>query len=145
MPRPTSERLRASTKPPCAPDEDRSGVPTPTSPTLAQSTCIMTLLANAAGPGRSPAPDASSTSVITALLRSNKMDGATKEYPWWRRGLSGLDGHPGAGGAEGAPEGPDPAEGQGAEERRCSRELRVLLLHPGIHRLLWTFLFHLGL
>lgn len=36
-------------------------------------------------------------------------------------------------------------EGQGAEERPCSRELGVLLLHPAVHRLLWTFLFHLGL
>ena len=36
-------------------------------------------------------------------------------------------------------------EGQRVEERSCRRELKVLLLHPGIHRLLWTFLFHLGL
>lgn len=51
-------------------------------PILAPPTCIMALLATAARPGRSPAPDASSTSVIiTALLWSNRMEGATKEYP----------------------------------------------------------------
>lgn len=38
-----------------------------------------------------------------------------------------------------------PEGGQGAEERPCSRELGVLLLHLNVHRLLWTFLFHLGL
>lgn len=35
--------------------------------------------------------------------------------------------------------------GQGAEERPCSRHLGVLLLRLGVHRLLWTFLFHLSL
>lgn len=57
---------------------------TPTKPVLpppGQPTCIMALLATAALPGLCPAPGAASTSAITALLWSKRMDGATKEYP----------------------------------------------------------------
>lgn len=50
-------------------------------PPPGQPTCIMALLATAALPGLYPAPGACSTSAITALLWSKRMDGATKEYP----------------------------------------------------------------
>jgi hypothetical protein len=62
--------------------------PRPTSIPV-RPTCIMALLATAARPGRSAAPGASNASVITALLWSNRMDGATKEYPC-RKGDKGL-------------------------------------------------------
>lgn len=52
-----------------------------TTSTPCQPTCIMALLATAALPGLYPAPGACSTSAITALLWSKRMDGATKEYP----------------------------------------------------------------
>lgn len=63
--------------------------PEPRLPSQLLPTCIMALLATAALPGRSPAPDTSSTSVITALLWSNRMEGATKEYPCGGQGEAG--------------------------------------------------------
>lgn len=83
----------------------------------AQPTCIMALLATAALPGRSPVPDACSTSVITALLWSNRMDGATKEYPCRGGGgcYQGWKGV-GAGGADGETGGPRPPQEGGQRE-----------------------------
>lgn len=73
------------------PHRARSRFPGPRTPLPSQllPTCIMALLATAALPGRSPAPDTSSTSVITALLWSNRMEGATKEYPCGGQGEVG--------------------------------------------------------
>lgn len=59
--------------------------------------------------------------------------------------MSGMDGHRGLEVQKEPLKAQTQPEGQGAEERPCSRELGVLLLHPAVHRLLWTFLFHLGL
>lgn len=83
-PRPTSESLQTSRR-------ARPGFPGPRPclPSQLLPTCIMALLATAALPGRSPAPDTSRTSVITALLWSNRMEGATKEYPCGGQGEAG--------------------------------------------------------
>lgn len=75
------------------PHRAKSGFPGPRTPLPSQllPTCIMALLATAALPGLSPAPDTSSTSVITALLWSNRMEGATKEYPCGGQGEAGQE------------------------------------------------------
>lgn len=86
--RPRHAPPRRVSRPHREPGPDSLG-PEPRLPSQLLPTCIMALLATAALPGRSPAPDTSSTSVITALLWSNRMEGATKEYPCGGQGEAG--------------------------------------------------------